>query len=69
MSRDIKSYVDTCDKCHRIKPVKHKPYVALVLLPAPRGPFTDLTMNFITDMHPSKFHWVVYDSIFLAICW
>ena len=59
MSRDIKSYVDTCDICHRIKPVRQKPYRALNSLPAPWGSFTDLTMNFSTDIPRSDFHWVV----------
>ncbi len=68
MSRDIKNYVYTCNKYHRIKPVKYKPYGALSSLPAPRGPFRDWTKDFITDMSSSEFHWVAYDSIFLVIC-
>ena len=50
ISREIKEYVNTCDTCHRIKPVRHKPYGTLNSLPQPRGPFTDLKMDFITDM-------------------
>ena len=50
ISRDIKEYVNICDTCHRIKPVRHKPYGTLNSLPQPRGPFTDLKMDFITDM-------------------
>ncbi len=68
MNKDIKSYVDTCDTCHRIKPVRHKPYGELSALPPPRAPFTDLTMDFITDMPPSEFHGIVYDSIFIVMC-
>ena len=68
MSRDIKNYVHTCDKYHRIKPVRHEPYGALCSLPAPREPFRDLTRDFITDMSSSEFHLLVYDSILLIIC-
>ena len=68
MNKDIKSYVDTCDTCYRIKPVRHKPYWELSALPPPRAPFTDSTMDFITDMPPSEFHGIVYDSIFIVMC-
>ena len=68
ISRDIKEYVDTCDTCHRIKPVRHKPYGTLNSLPPARGPFTDLTMDFITDMPPCEYQGMVYDSIFFVIC-
>ena len=68
MKKDIKSYVDTYDTCHRIKPVRHKPYGELSSLPPPRAAFTDLTMDFITDMPPSEFHGIVYDSIFIVMC-
>lgn len=68
INKDIKSYTDTCYTCHRIKPVCHKPYGELSALPPPRAPFTDLTMNFITDMPPSEFDGLVYDSIFIVMC-
>ena len=68
ISRDIKEYVDTCDTCHRIKPVRHKPYGILNPLPQPRGPYTDLTMDFITNIPPCKYQGTVYDSVFLVMC-
>ncbi len=68
MNKDIKSYMETCDTSHRIKPVRHKLYGKLSLLLPPRAPFTDLTIDFITDMPPSEFHRVVYDSIFIVMC-
>lgn len=68
MNKDIKSYVDTYDTCHRIKPVRHKPYGELSALPPPQAPFTDLRIDFITDMPSSEFHVIVYDSIFIVIC-
>ena len=68
MNKNTNSYVDKCDTCHRIKPVRHKPYGKLSALPSPQAPFTDLTMDFIKDMSPSEFHGIVYDSIFIVIC-
>lgn len=68
ISRDIKEYVDTCDTCHRIKLVRHKPYGTLNSLPSARGLFTDLTMHFITNMPPCEYQGMVYDSIFLVMC-
>ncbi len=60
MIRDIKSYIDTCDICHQIKPVKHKPYGALSSSLAPQGSFTALTIDFITNIPLSEFHLVLY---------
>ena len=67
MNKDIRSYIDTCDICHRIKSVRHKAYGELSILSPPRALFTDLTMDFITDMPLSEFHDIVYDSIFIVI--
>ena len=35
MNKDTKSYVNTCDTCHQIKPVCYKPYRELSALPLP----------------------------------
>ncbi len=68
INKDIKNYVETFDTFHRIKPVRQKPYGELSSLPPLQAPFTDLTMDFITDMLPLEFYGVVYDSIFIVIC-
>ena len=68
INKDIKKYVDTCDTCHCIKPIRYKPYRSLNPLLAPRAPFTDLIMDFITDMPPCEFHETIYNSIFLVMC-
>ena len=68
ISRDIKEYIDICDTCQQIKPMRHKPYGILHSLPLARGPFTDLTMDFITNMPPYEYQGMVYDSIFLVMC-
>ncbi len=65
--QDIKKYANICDTCHQIKSVRHKPYGTLNSLPQPRGPFTNLTMDFITDMPLFEYPGTVYDSVFLVI--
>ena len=49
----MKEYCDSCNNCSHTKSVKHKPYGVLQSLPPPRGPFTDLTMDFIVELPPS----------------
>ncbi len=67
INQDVKKYVDIYDTCHRIKSVRHKPHDQLQALPPPCAPFSDLTMDFITEMPPCEDHGVVYDSIFVIV--
>ncbi len=50
-----------------IKPVRYKPSSKLDFLDAPRGLFTDFTMDIITYIPLCKYHPVIYDSIFPII--
>ena len=50
MEGSVRRYVKTCDMCQRIKPQTHKPYGRLDPLPAPTAPWTDVAMDFITDL-------------------
>ena len=67
MRRDIKSYVETCTRCHQVKAPRHKPYGELVSLPIPQGPRQNWTMDFIADLPPSIRRGQVYDSILVTI--
>ena len=69
MKKKIKIYVETCMYCYRIKPAQHKPYEKLESLPSPAGPYTDISMNFITDLSWSKQRddSKVYDSILVIM--
>jgi transposase InsO family protein len=67
MARDVRDYVATCTTCQRIKPARHKPYGELQSLPLPRGPWADITMDFITDLPPSKKRGKAYDSILVVV--
>jgi hypothetical protein len=64
---DVKDYVATCTLCPRVKSARHKPYGELQPLPVPRGPWTDLTMDFITGLPPSGRHGQAYDAILVVM--
>ena len=67
MKADIKEYVDTCDVCQRVKVKRHRPYGELGALPIPKGPWKEITMDFITDLPPSKHKHCVYDAILVVV--
>lgn len=64
---DVKSYVETCDICQRVKVKRHRPYGELNALPRPSQPWKELTMDFITDLPPSKRNGYVYDAILVVV--
>jgi hypothetical protein len=50
----IKDYVTGCDTCQRNKGTNHKPYGLLNPLPVPDQPWTSISVDFITQLPPSK---------------
>ena len=67
MKADVKEYVDTCDICQRVKVKRHRFYGELNALPQPTGPWKEITMDFITDLPPSKQKGNVYDNILVVV--
>jgi transposase InsO family protein len=67
MPGDVREYVTSCTKCSLAKPTRHKPYGLLQSLPVPQGPRKDWTMDFITDLPPSKRRGQVYDAILVVV--
>ena len=67
MKADVKEYVDTCDICQRVKVKRHCPYGELDILLQPIGPWKEITMDFITDLLPSKRKGNVYDTILVVV--
>ncbi len=67
MAREVKAYVKACTTCGRIKPTRHKPYGLLESLPPATGPWTDITMDFITGLPPSKRWGHVYDAVLVVM--
>lgn len=50
MTKWINKYVDTCDKCQRTKTATSKQAGMLAPLPAPEGPWTDITYDLIVGL-------------------
>ena len=50
MSREIKSFVNTCDVCQKTKPRRHAPIGLLQPIPIPSQPFEVVTMDFIPEL-------------------
>ena len=67
VAKDVKQYVATCTTCQRCKPQRHRPYGELQLLPQPAGPWQDITMDFITDLPPSKKRGKTYNCILVIV--
>jgi len=54
MTSDVSEYIKTCDVCQRTKVRRHKPYGEMQALPAPTKAWRDFSMDFVTDLPPSK---------------
>jgi hypothetical protein len=62
----INRYVDNCDTCKRIKPIKHAPFGLLKPLTPPTRPWNSLSMDFITGLPTAEGHnmlWVIVDRL------
>jgi len=46
----IHRYVDHCDTCHRIKPIRHAPFGLLKTLELPQRPWDTISTDFITAL-------------------
>jgi hypothetical protein len=68
MTKDVAQYVDACLRCKRAHAPRHKPHGLLKPLPVPEGPWKDVSMDFITDLPPSKLMGQVYDAILVIVC-
>ena len=67
MIKDVKEYINTCDICQRIKMKHHQLYDELSMLSWFTDSWTEIIMNFITDLLSSKWKEVVYDSILMIV--
>jgi len=62
----VHRYVDHCDACRRIKPIRHAPFGLLKLLDLPHRPWDMITMDFITTLPTSigqEALWVIIDRL------
>lgn len=69
MRRDVKSYIATCTECQRGKARRHRPYGEMASFPPPSRPWQEITMDFITDLPPSKSlrYGKAFDSILVIV--
>lgn len=54
MRKYIQDYIKGCDTCQRNKSANHKPYGLLQPLPVPSRPWSSISVDFITQLPPSK---------------
>jgi transposase InsO family protein len=50
----VEDYVRSCDTCCRSKNPQHRPYGLLQQMPIPENPWKSISLDFITDLPPSK---------------
>lgn len=67
MAEAVKQYVHDCLPCNKAVPRRHKPYGLLQPLPIPKGPWREVTMDFITELPPSRMNGMVYDAILVIV--
>ena len=63
MSRELKSYINSCDICQKAKPRTHSPAGLLQPIPIPSRPFEVVSMDFIPELPTSD----GYDNILVII--
>ena len=66
-AKQMKTYVQTCNVCQRIKIFRHKSYEELSSLSVPEMSWKEISMNFIIDLSSSKRGDVVYDAILVIV--
>ena len=67
MIKNVKKYINTCNISQRVKMKHHLSYDELRSLFQLTDSWKEITMNFITDLSPSKWKEVVYDSILVIV--
>lgn len=67
LAKDVATYVKTCQMCQVMKPRRHRPYGEGQALPMPSCAWQEMTMDFITDLPPSKWHDKVVDAILVIV--
>ncbi|GJZ14892.1 ty3-gypsy retrotransposon protein [Tanacetum coccineum] len=66
LKKDVAQFVKRCTVFQAIKHPNHKPYGLLQPLPTPSQPWHDISMDFITQLPPSKGKvsiWVIVDRL------
>ena len=67
MAKEIKVYMKSCTACQWAKPTCHKPYRELQSLQQPQEPYTNISIDFIVGLPPSKCWSKAYNSILVIM--
>ena len=67
MEDQVKEYIASCDICQRTKTKRHRPFGELQSLPVPERPWQEISMDFITDLPPSRRGNDAFDAILVVI--
>jgi hypothetical protein len=67
MRKDVEQYCKDCLICRKSTPARHRPYGPLQPLPIPDYPWEEVTMDFVTELPPSKCSGAVYDAILVIV--
>ncbi len=54
MACEVKAYTQACSTCRHVRPVRHRPHGSMELLPQPRGPWIDISVDFIAVLQISR---------------
>lgn len=65
--KDVEEYCRACLKCRKSTAARHRPYGLLQPLAPPTRAWQEVTMDFITELPPSKFTGVTYDAILVIV--
>lgn len=68
IKKDVDNYCRDCLLCRRSTAARHRPYGLLQPLPPPSKAWEEVTMDFITELPPSKVGGQVYDSVLVIVC-
>ena len=68
MAKEVQQYTITCSMCRRIKPARHKKHGEMQSLSMPSKPYLDWSMDFITNLPPSKQNGKAYNLLLVIMC-
>lgn len=63
LAADVKKYVQCCDICQRARANRHQPYGEMAALRNPDATWKQFSMNFVTDLAPSRPLWGIFRAI------
>jgi hypothetical protein len=67
MRQDVELYVKTCPTCQGLSAPRHKPYGELSPLPQPAKPWKEISLDWITQLPPSRYKGREYNSILTIV--